>query len=74
MQQLLDDICKLFRQRLSHLGARILRAHLLQHLHQTVERDGIEIEQIRLSGLHIFKFPPGIIYQRAELADFLLAH
>ena len=73
VQQLLDDIGKIARQRLAHLGAGVLAADVAAHLYQLVDGNAIPIVDILLLGLDELQLLLGIVDEGAKLLLLALA-
>ena len=67
MQQLLQDIGKLGRQRLLHLGTRIFRRDIAAYLDKLVQRDIVPVVYILLCRLYQLQFLGRIVYKRTQL-------
>ena len=74
VQQLLNDVRELLRQRLAHLRARVLRRHVAAHLHQLVNRQVVPVVHILLCRLDELQFLFGVVDQRAQLLLLRLAY
>ena len=74
VQQLLDDVRELLRQRLAHLRARVLRRHVAAHLHQLVNRQVVPVVHVLLCRLDELQFLFGVVDQRAQLLLLRLAY
>ena len=73
MGELLSDVAVLCRKSLADLGARVLLADALQNLDELVERDFVPIlAEIMLLAESLETFL-GIVDERAELTELLLA-
>ena len=66
MQQFLNDVGKLLRQRLAHLRARVFRRHVLADAYQFVERGQIPVVHILLLLLDNLQLLLRIVNQRAQ--------
>ena len=71
VQQLLNDVGELCRQRLAHLRARIFGRYVLADFHQLVQGDEIPVVQVCFLFLYQLQFLFRIINQRTDF--FLLA-
>ena len=65
VQQFLNDVCKLLRQRLAHFRTRIFGRHVTTDSHQSVDGDVIPVVNVLVSSLDQFQFFLRIVYQRA---------
>ena len=73
MEQLLDDVGKLFWQRLAHLRAGVLAAHVAADGDEAVDGDVVPVVDVFLGCLDEFQLLFRIIDERAELAPLGLA-
>ena len=72
MKELVKNIGKLLRQRLSHFGTGILRSYLSAHLSHTDQRK--EIPLIKIGGVFLFEHLEllnGVVNESCELCPLL---
>ena len=70
VEQFLDDIGEVLRQRLAYLATSILAADIAAHLHQLMDGDAIPVVDVLLLGLDEFELLLRIVDEGAEF--FLL--
>ena len=73
VEQFLDDIGEIARQRLAHLGTGILAGNITTYSHQAVERDVIPVINVLLVVLDEFEFLLRVIDEGAQVALLLLS-
>ena len=74
VQQLLYDIGKFLRERLTHLGTRVFGRDRLTYAYELMKGDVVEIVQVRFGVLDVLQLLFGVINQGTELPDFRLSH
>ena len=72
MQQFLDDISEILRQRLTYLRAGVFAADITAYGNESVDGDVIPVLYIRLGSLDEFYFLFGIVYQGTQFLPLLV--